>query len=109
MSEVFISYAWGGESEVIANSLEQTFGEKSIKLVRDQTDLGYKGLIKEFMQRLGQGKCVVAIINDKYLKSKNRIYELLKISKNGDFYDEHRQVKERLWPRLWVFMELADL
>lgn len=87
MSEVFISYAWGGESEAIANTLEKTFQEKGIKLVRDKTDLGYKGLIKEFMQQLGQGKCVVAIVSDKYLKSKNCMYELLEISRNGEFYD----------------------
>lgn len=87
MSEVFISYAWGGESEEIANSLEQTFQKTGIKLVRDKIDLGYKGLIKKFMQDIGQGKCIVAIISDKYLKSKNCMFELLEISRNGDFYD----------------------
>jgi DNA mismatch repair ATPase MutS len=87
MSEVFISYAWGGESEEITNTLETTFQEKGIKLVRDKTDLGYKGLIKQFMQQIGQGKCVVVIISDKYLRSKNCMYELLEISRNGEFYD----------------------
>jgi internalin A len=87
MGEIFISYAWGGESEAIANALEKTFQQKGIKLVRDKTDLGYKGLIKQFIQQLGQGKCVLVIVSDKYLKLKNCMYELLEIFRNGEFYD----------------------
>jgi TIR domain len=87
MNEVFISYAWGGESEAIADSLEQTLSAQGIKLIRDKTELGYKSLIREFMQQIGRGKCVIAVISDKYLKSKNCMFELLEISKNGDFYD----------------------
>ncbi len=68
-SEIFISYAWGGESEEIANALESTFQKKGIKIVRDKTDLNYKGLIREFMQQIGEGKCVITVISDKYLKS----------------------------------------
>ncbi|MEG3440082.1 toll/interleukin-1 receptor domain-containing protein [Pannus brasiliensis CCIBt3594] len=87
MREVFISYAWKGESEEIANGLERAFQSAGIRLVRDKTDLGYRGLIKQFMQEIGRGKCVIAIISDKYLRSKNCMYELLEISKNGDFLD----------------------
>jgi hypothetical protein len=85
--EIFISYAWEGESEEIANALEYTFQEKGIKIVRDKTDLGYKGLIREFMQQIGEGKCVITVISDKYLKSKNCMFELLEIAKNNNFYD----------------------
>lgn len=86
-SEIFIFYAWGGESEEIANALESAFQEEGIRVVRDKTDLGYKGLVREFMQQIGQGKCVVTVISDKYLKSKNCLFELLEIASNSDFYD----------------------
>jgi internalin A len=85
--EVFISYAWGGDSEAIVNQLDQAFQNKGITLVRDKRDLGFKGRIKEFMQRIGRGKCVVVVISEKYLKSENCMYELVQIAKNGEFYD----------------------
>lgn len=84
-SQVFISYAWGGESEVVANEIEAILSENRIGLIRDKTDLGFKGLIKEFMERIGQGDAVVIVISDKYLRSKNCMFELLEIKEHGDF------------------------
>ena len=85
--EIFISYAWGGESENFANNLDQTLQAKGITIIRDKRDLGYKGLIKQFMERIGQGKCVIVVISDKYLKSSNCMFELVEIAANGKFYD----------------------
>ena len=85
--QVFISYAWGGESEVVANEIEAALGSQRIRLVRDKTDLGFKGLIREFMEKIGQGNLVVLIISDKYLKSKNCMFELLEVEKKGEFYN----------------------
>jgi len=85
--EIFISYAWGGESEQFVNQLDQTLQAKGIKIIRDKRDLSYKGLIKAFMERIGRGKCALAIISDKYLKSPNCMFELVQIAKNGQFYD----------------------
>ena len=84
--EVFISYAWGGESEILANQIDQALQKRGIVLIRDKRDLGFKGLIKEFMQRIGQGGAVVVIISDKYLKSENCMFELLEIAKHGSLY-----------------------
>lgn len=84
--EVFISYAWGGESENVANDLEALLREKNIRIVRDKADLGFKGLIREFMERIGQGNLVVLIISDRYLKSKNCMFELLEVAKKGEFH-----------------------
>ncbi|MCC5667175.1 leucine-rich repeat domain-containing protein [Nostoc sp. CHAB 5784] len=85
--EIFISYAWGGESEQFVNKLDETFQAKGIKIIRDKRDLGYKGQIKAFMERIGRGKCAIAVISDKYLKSPNCMFELVQIAKNGEFYD----------------------
>ncbi|MBN3940473.1 COR domain-containing protein [Nostoc sp. NMS9] len=85
--EIFISYAWGGESEQFVNQLDETLQAKGIKIIRDKRDLGYKGLIKAFMERIGRGKCAIAVISDKYLKSPNCMFELVQIAKNGEFYD----------------------
>ncbi|QKQ73750.1 COR domain-containing protein [Nostoc sp. TCL240-02] len=84
--EIFISYAWGGESEQFVNKLDETLQAKGIKIIRDKRDLGYKGLIKAFMERIGRGKYAIAVISDKYLKSPNCMFELVQIAKNGEFY-----------------------
>ena len=84
---VFISYAWGGESEKIANQIDQALQARGIRIVRDKRDLGYKGMIRSFMERIGQGNAVVAVISDKYLRSKNCMYELVEIADNKEFLD----------------------
>jgi len=82
---VFVSYAWGGESERTVDELEQVFVEHDIHIVRDKKDLNYKGSIKEFEQRIGQGQCIILVINDKYLRSEHCMYELVEIDENKDF------------------------
>ncbi|WP_051286973.1 toll/interleukin-1 receptor domain-containing protein [Algoriphagus mannitolivorans] len=84
--QVFISYAWGGLSEEVAKELESLLTQHKIDLTRDKTDLGFKGLIREFMQQIGKGDVVILIISDKYLKSKNCMFELLEAEKKGEFY-----------------------
>ncbi|MEM9216810.1 MAG: COR domain-containing protein [Cyanobacteria bacterium P01_F01_bin.150] len=85
--EVFISYAWSGDSEEMANKVDTTLQSKDITLIRDKRDLGFKGRIKEFMEKIGRGNAVVVIISDKYLKSENCMFELVEIADNKDFCD----------------------
>jgi hypothetical protein len=83
-SEIFISYAWGGESENLVNKLYQVLVEKNYNVIRDKIDLGYKGNIKEFMQRIGAGDAIIVVISDKYLRSPNCMYEIVQIQQNGE-------------------------
>jgi hypothetical protein len=85
--EIFISYTWRDEhSKPYVEQLEKTFQAKGIKIIRDTNAVGYKERFKEFMQRIGRGKWVIAIITDQYLKSPNCMFELVEIAKNGEFY-----------------------
>ncbi len=84
---VFISYAWKGESEEIVNQIDKALQERGVRIVRDKRDLGYKGSITEFMERIGRGNCVIVIISDKYLRSKNCMFELVEIAENKGFSD----------------------
>ena len=84
--EVYISYNWQEDSNEIANQLVQAFEARGITITRDKTHTNYKDSIKKFMEQLGQGKCVVAVISDRYLKSENCMFELVEIAENGDFY-----------------------
>jgi len=36
---VFISYAWGGESEEIVNQLDEALQKRGVKITRDKQDL----------------------------------------------------------------------
>ncbi len=84
---VFISYAWGAEREDIVNQIDESLQKRGIKIIRDKRALGYKGSIKEFMERIGQGHCVIVVISDKYLRSPNCMFELVEIADNKQFHD----------------------
>jgi hypothetical protein len=86
--EIYFSYAWLGESESIVNEIDQAFQKRGVTITRDKRDLSYKGSIKEFMERIGRGKCIVVVISDKYLKSKNCMFELIQIAENKQFNDQ---------------------
>lgn len=85
--QVYISYAWGGESERLVNELDTDLQASGIQLIRDKRDLGFKGMIRDFMQQIGRGTAVIVVISDKYLKSPNCMYELVEIAHNRDIYD----------------------
>ena len=85
--QVYISYAWGGESERIVNELDADLQARGILVIRDKRDLGFKGMIRDFMQQIGRGHAVIVVISDKYLKSPNCMFELVEIAKNKDIYD----------------------
>ncbi|KAB0239985.1 TIR domain-containing protein [Microcystis aeruginosa EAWAG127a] len=84
--QVYISYNWQEDSNEMANQLVEAFAAKGIEIIRDKTHTSYKDSIKNFMRQIGQGKCVVAVISDRYLKSENCMFELVEIARNGDFY-----------------------
>lgn len=84
---VFISYAWGGEREDIVNQIDETLQKRGVRIVRDKRALGYRGSIKEFMERIGQGNCVILVISDKYLRSPNCMFELVETAENKQFHD----------------------
>jgi hypothetical protein len=84
---VLVSYAWGGEREEIVNKIDQALQQRKLKIIRDKRDLGYKGSIREFMERIGQGNCVIVVVSDKYLRSENCMFELVEIAENKQFQD----------------------
>jgi hypothetical protein len=87
---IFISYAWGEENderEKIVNELDQSLQNRGLRIVRDKRNLGYRGSIRKFMEKIGEGDCVITVISDKYLRSKNCMYELVEIAENKEFAD----------------------
>lgn len=89
--EVFVSYAWNKESCVIVDRLQQALEQEGIRLIRDREEVRYKDSIREFMRRIGEGKCVVVVISEKYLKSENCMFEMVEVAKA-------QGLRERIFP-----------
>jgi hypothetical protein len=92
---VHISYAWGDEREEMVDQIDLSLQRRGLRIIRDKRDLEYKGSIREFMERIGRGDCVIVVISDKYLRSPNCMFELVEISENKQFQD-------RIFPIVWV-------
>jgi len=88
-NKIYFSYAWGDKKEKknsredIINSLYDSLNNDKYSLKRDKMDLGYRGLISDFMKDIGQGDLVIVAISDKYLKSPYCMYELYEIYRNS--------------------------
>jgi Leucine-rich repeat (LRR) protein len=89
--EVFVSYAWNPESSAIVDRLQQALGQQGIRLIRDREEVRYRDSIRDFMRRIGKGKCVVVVISEKYLRSENCMFELVEVAKA-------QQLRERVFP-----------
>lgn len=89
--EVFVSYAWNNESCAIVDNLQQALDGQGIRLLRDREEVRYKDSIRDFMRRIGKGKCVVVVISEKYLKSENCMFEMVEIAKAEG-------LRERIFP-----------
>ncbi len=98
---VFISYARGGEREAIVNQIDQALQQRGITVIRDKPSLGYRGSIKEFMERTGQASCVIAVISDAYLRSPNSMFELVEIADIKQFHD-------RIFPIVFADANIYD-
>jgi len=105
--EVFISYAWDkGESEEIANTIDRHFQSQGITPIRDIRDLKLGDSAREFMDWMGQGKCIITIISDDYLKKRNCMYELVQINKNAS---DNEAFRDRVFPVVLSTAKIYDI
>lgn len=84
-TEVYVSHAWGGESDEILKKVVNRLEKEKIKVIYDHKDLKYRGKISTFMEELGKSKAVIIIVSNKYLHSEYCMFELLQIYKNNQF------------------------
>ena len=105
---IYISYAWPEDGETaaspdhIVDRLYKSFRDEGYDVRRDCVDLGYKGLISEFMKEIGRVACVVTVINNRYLRSRFCMFELLEIYRNRRFH-------ERICPIVLSDVRIYDL
>jgi len=80
LDDIFISYAWGGDSERVAELIEAAFARRGIRVRRDKKELAYKADIDAFMTALSSGARVVLVISDGYLTSPSCMRELVQLA-----------------------------
>ncbi|GEM_PF-6096500 len=92
--EIFVSYFvdiqlfTGKQSEYIAQLLLKALETKKFIITLDKVSVDLGGKIKDFIRNLEEGKFVVFIFSDKYLKTKSALCEILEAVKNGIAYDK---------------------
>ncbi|MCP5142149.1 MAG: TIR domain-containing protein [Gammaproteobacteria bacterium] len=80
LPEVFISYNWGqDEREPLVADLQRALTDRPYELIVDRTHLPVGDRISHFMDRLGEGRCIVVVISAGYLRSEYCLYELYRI------------------------------
>ena len=79
---IYISHAWGGESEVIVQEIYKRCRKSGLNILLDKKDLGYRESISPFMKSLGQADAIILVVSNKYLHSEYCMYELLQIYEN---------------------------
>ncbi len=84
--EVFFSYAWGSLTdprEIIVNELYESLRNNDYNIIRDKNDLGYGGLISDFMKRIGKAEIIIVVLSDKYIRSDYCMFELYEAFRNS--------------------------
>lgn len=90
--EIYISYAWEKQDDgtnwpILLKNLHKVLIEKGYQVNIDVNNIKYKDNIKSFMEELGKGKYIISIISEKYMKSKNCMYEVLQMLKYPNYRD----------------------
>lgn len=73
---VYVSYAWGGESEALVDEFEKQL-PKSFRLIRDKNAMHAGDWISRFIQEIGRADMVLVVLSEKYLRSVYCMRELL--------------------------------
>ena len=72
---VYISHAWGGDSDRAVEGLQAQLASL-VDLRRDSTTLQPGDSIRAFEQEIGRGTCVVVVLSAKYMRSPDCMREL---------------------------------
>lgn len=105
--KVFFSYAWGGEREKIVDDLYDSLKkDEKYEVIRDKINLGYKGLISEFMKGIGKGNFVVIALSDKYLRSEYCMFELYELYRNSSL--DSTELLKKIYPIRVENLDLND-
>ena len=87
-TKLFLSYCQ--KDSCIADLIDEKLGPqlKYTKITRDIRDTNYKDSFNEFMNSIDQHDFVLTLVSDKYLKSRNCMYEVVQTLKSNKYKDK---------------------
>ena len=87
-TKLFLSYCQ--KDSCIADLIDKKLGPqlKYTKITRDIRDTNYKDSFNEFMNSIDQHDFVLTLVSDKYLKSRNCMYEVVQTLKSNKYKDK---------------------
>lgn len=87
--EVFISYSWNQDGvNPLVDRLCTAITSNGYRVIRDKSSIELGDRISKFMDRVGDGACIVVVLSEPYLQSDNCMYELFRIYTNATLDDE---------------------
>lgn len=86
---VYVSYPWSDSD--LMDEICSCLRKRNIKYYRDKEMCGYLNNIQNFEEKIGDGKIVIAIINEKSMASIECMYEVCTLASNG-------HIEQRLFP-----------
>lgn len=84
--EVFISHNWAEKD--VAEKIYSHLTQVGIKVRMDNHELKYKDSLKDFMETIRDCDFAILLISEKYLQSRNCLYEVLHLSKEKKFHEK---------------------
>lgn len=82
---MFLSYCQ--RDKAIANIVEEKLkeNEKRLEIYRDIREVGYRDKFSEFMQTISDKDFVLSVVSDRYLKSRNCMYEMSELMRDRKY------------------------
>jgi hypothetical protein len=81
--KLFLSYCWAQRNE--ADKLDEFLSHYEVIVIRDVRDLKPLENIKSFMEQIKDADFAILLLSDAYLKSKNCLYEAIKLLDDKGF------------------------
>ncbi len=72
---VYVSYAWGGDSDAVVDGLQQALSPW-VDVHRDKSVMRTGDSIREFESEIGRGLCVLVVLSARYTRSVDCMREL---------------------------------
>lgn len=87
--KIFLSYCQKDKDivQIIDEKLAGLIGEE-FYISRDVRDVQYKDSFKEFMKTIRQHDFVIMVISDRYIKSRNCMYEVMEVFKERNYAEK---------------------
>lgn len=85
---VYLSYAWGGESDKTVEALQNAL-DPWVNLLRDKKVMRTGDSIRQFEEEIGRGLCVVVVLGERYTQSVDCMRELGFIWERSQRDEEH--------------------